>query len=162
MAPASARARACYGLVTCGDVPNYSVQLRVAGVCNETDTLPAFGTFLSEAYERGPANRRPDGVDAGSLSLTRPTATEDGVAELALDTRGRGPGARRHSASVLLVDRDTGLPVPLDYRSLTSPVLDAGGRLAGARLRIPAGTALPDSLRGYAIVDVFPLGHTAL
>ena len=37
-----------YGQVTCADVPNYSAQLRIAGVCNDTDTLAAYGTFLGE------------------------------------------------------------------------------------------------------------------
>ena len=39
-----------YGQVTCAEVPNYSVYLYVAGVCNPNDTLASYGTFLSDAY----------------------------------------------------------------------------------------------------------------
>jgi hypothetical protein len=47
--------------------------------------------------------------------------------------------------------------VTLDYRELTEPVLDPGGDISGVRLRLPAGTALPERLRAYLIVDAFPL-----
>jgi len=152
-----------YGQVTCADVPNYSVQLRVAGVCNETDTLASRGTFLSDRYERGGANERPAGVVAGAVALEPPTTTADGevVAPLTLKPGARFP-AGRHLVSVLLVDASSGTPVALDYRTLTRQVTDARGRVVGAELRIPAGTALPERVRIYTIVDVFPLGETIL
>ena len=84
-----------YGLVTCGDVPNYSLQLRVAGVCNSSDTLAAYGTFLSAAYERGDANRRPKGVRAGTVTLQPPTATADGEAVATLVLQAGRPLPRR-------------------------------------------------------------------
>ena len=147
-----------YGQVTCADVPNYSAQLRIAGVCNATDTLAAYGTFLGEAYRRGGANERPAGVQAGDLALTPPSAGADGelVATIRRDADAR-LRADRHLASILLVDAATGAPVTLDYLQLTEQVLDAGGQIARARLRLPAGTALPERLRAYVIVDAFPL-----
>ena len=34
--------------------------------------------------------------------------------------------------------------------------------MVGARLRIPAGTQLPASVRAYTIADVYPLASTQL
>ena len=148
-----------YGQVTCAEVPNYSVYLYVAGVCNQNDTLASYGTFLSDAYNpKGTANRKPKGVHGGKVTLTAPTPVADGeaVARLKLD-----PGARyrasKHVASILLVDADTGQPVSLDYRNLTTPVTDAKGNITEVHVRIPAGTTLPAHLEAYVIADVFPL-----
>lgn len=150
-----------FGQVTCGDVPNYSIQLRVAGVCNATDTLAAYGTFLSDRYERGGANERPSGVGAGAVSIEPPGPGTDGeaLARITLEpgTRFR---AEKHFLSLLLVDGSTGAPVGLDYRTLTTQETDANGNVVAARLRIPAGTQLPATLRAYTIADVFPLGTT--
>lgn len=64
-----------YAQVSCASVPNYSVYLYVAGVCNPNDTLASYGTFLSDRYDRrGSANLRPRGVRAGDLTLRPPTA----------------------------------------------------------------------------------------
>ena len=108
-----------YGRVTCADVPNYSAQLRIAGVCNADDTLAAYGTFLGHAYGRGgDANRRPTGVSAGPVTVRAPTATTDGeaVAQISLRRGVRYPAAK-HLVSILLLDAETGAPVALDYRS---------------------------------------------
>lgn len=153
-----------YGQVTCADVPNYSAQLRIAGVCNETDTLAAYGTLLADGYDqRGGANRRPRGVTAAPATLTPPGVGADGevVAALRLGDGARLP-ADRHLVSVLLVDRATGAPVALDYRGLTTQVVDGAGNVVGARLRIPAGTALPAATRAVTIVDVYPIAKSDL
>ena len=85
-----------YGQVTCADVPNYSAQLRIAGVCNDSDTLASYGTFLSDGYDGGGANAKPKGVSAGGVELTAPTASEDGaaVASLRLRAAARATGPR--------------------------------------------------------------------
>ena len=147
-----------YGQVSCASVPNYSVYLYVAGVCNPDDTLASYGTFLSHGYDRGGANVRPQGVHAGDVTLRAPTAIADGeaIARLELD-RGARFRSGKHLASILLVDADTATPVSLDYRSLTTPVTDERGDIREVRLRIPAGTQLPARLQAYVIADVFPL-----
>ena len=100
-----------YGQVTCASVPNYSVYLYIAGVCNPSDTLASYGTFLSDGYDARRRQPQPKGVRAGDVTLQAPTATADGeaVAQLRLD-----PGARyraaKHLASILLVDAETGEP----------------------------------------------------
>ncbi len=148
-----------YGQVSCASVPNYSVYLYIAGVCNPDDTLASYGTFLSDGYDRrGSANQKPKGVHAGELSLRAPTAIADGEATAQLDLdRGARFRAGRHLASILLVDADTGEPVSLDYRTLTTPVTDERGNVRDVHLRIPAGTSLPARLRAYVIADVYPL-----
>ncbi len=152
-----------FGQVTCADVPNYSAQLRIAGVCNQSDTLAAYGTFLSDGYESGGANAKPEGVYAKEVQFTAPTAGADGAAVASLRLRrGTRYRAAGHLVSILLVDDATLAPVNLDYRTLTSQVVDGAGNVTGARLRIPAGTQLPASVRAYTIADVYPLGSSTV
>ena len=151
-----------YGQVNCADVPNYSAQLRIAGVCNASDTLASYGTFLSDPYD-GPANAKPKRVKAAGVEFTAPTATEDGSAVASLRVRdGTRYPAAKHLVSVLLVDAATGAPVSLDYRTLTEQVVDGAGNVVGARLTIPAGMQLPPEVSAYTIADVYPLGSTNL
>jgi hypothetical protein len=151
-----------YSETNCADVPNYSAQLRIAGVCNAQDTLAASGTLLTGAYGSHAANHRPSGVRLTSLQLTPPGPNAPGtaLATLALAHGKRYP-ASKHVGSILLTGPG-GEVVPLDYRSATSPVTDARGNLRGIRLTIPAGTQFPSSVRAYAILDVFPLGSRFL
>ncbi|MCB0875748.1 MAG: PQQ-like beta-propeller repeat protein [Solirubrobacterales bacterium] len=152
---------AVYGEVDCPSVPNLGALLLVAGLCNDQEKLIASGTYLTSGY-RGPANRRPDGVALADITLTRPTATTDGsvAADLRL-SKGADFGAGEHTAGILLLDAATGRPLPLDYDGLTK-LRKSGGRITGADLRLPAGTALPDRITAYAIADVFPLGSRSL
>jgi outer membrane protein assembly factor BamB len=151
-----------YSEAVCSEVPNYSVQLHAAGVCNGQDVLAVSGTMLTDRY-RGPADRRPPGLRLASLHLRRPTASADGiaVARLALAPGARYP-SRRHVGSILLTDALTGEVVPLDYRADTAAEASRRGDLRTVHLTIPAGTELPSRIRAYAIADVFPLGARLL
>ena len=146
-----------YSETTCADVPNYSAQLQVAGVCNAQGTLAASGTLLTQGYGDRPANRRPKGVRLSSLELNRPSAGSAGsvVATLGLSRHARYP-ASRHVGSILLTGPG-GEIVPLDYHRETAVGTDARGNLTTIRLSLPAGTSLPGAVRAYAILDVFPL-----
>jgi outer membrane protein assembly factor BamB len=151
-----------YAETTCDDVPSYSAELHVAGVCNADDTLAASGTLLTDRYGPPAGLRRPAGVHLSSLELRRPAGGAPGVAvaRLALSPGARYPG-RVHVGSILLTDARTGAPVPLDYRSETSSRRSRRGDLRAIRLTIPAGVELPRRVRAYAIADVFPLGARA-
>jgi hypothetical protein len=151
-----------YSETTCADVPNYSAQLRFAGVCNAQDTLAASGTLLTGAYGSHAANRRPGGVRLASLQLTPPSPNGPGsaLATLAL-ARGKRYPASKHVGSIVLTGPG-GEVIPLDYRNATSPMTDARGNLRAIQLTIPAGTQLPSPVRAYAILDVFPLGSRVL
>jgi len=151
-----------YSETTCADVPNYSVQLRFAGVCNSQDTLAASGTLLTGAYGSHAANRRPAAVRLASLQLTLPGPSAPGSALATLGLkRGERYPASKHIGSIVLTGPD-GQVVPLDYRNATSPVIDSRGNLRGIQLGIPAGTQLPSRVRAYAILDVFPVGSRVL
>ena len=69
---------------------------------------------------------------------------------------GRGLGADRHSAAILLTDAAGGDVVSLDYRKALSHRVE-GGAIRAVRLALPAETELPRRVRGYVIADVSPL-----
>jgi outer membrane protein assembly factor BamB len=147
---------ALYGEVTCLDVPNYGPGLLLTGICNQTGTLVASGTFLTQRYDRrGGASSRPRGVRVGAVTLRRPTDGEDGEVTAPVSS---GPGwdPARHVLSILLTDAATGRPVGLDYAKLSA---FRDGRVT---VRLPAGTALPERLRATVLADVFPLAETPL
>jgi hypothetical protein len=146
--------------VFCPDVPTYGPLLVLVGLCNKQGKLEATGTYLTSGYERrGTANRRPHGVKLASVTLQRPTDQSDGSADARLSVRhGVRYPARSHVAAILLTDAASGQPVSLDYRRDTTMVIKRG-RLAGAHLRIPAGTSMPARVRAYVLTDVFPLGR---
>ena len=63
---------------------------------------------------------------------------------------------------MLLTNARSGAPIDIDYRGQTSVSVDGRGRILGVRLRLAAGTRLPQRLRAYVIVDAFPLGSRVL
>ena len=150
---------ALYVEVNCPDVPVYGPAFIAIGLCNDSLTLPASGTFVTGRYgSRGPANRRPRGVSVQSLDLNRPTATTpgDAVATMRL-AKGASFPASGHSLAILLTDADTGAPVSLDYKRALSTRSDTRGNLQRVRLRLPVGTILPARVRAYVVADVFPM-----
>ena len=57
---------------------------------------------------------------------------------------------------ILLVNPDTLQAYSLDYRNLLLSEADANGNLTRVTLRLPKGASLPDKLRAYVLLDVFP------
>ena len=148
----------------CPDVPVYGPALIAIGLCNRELRLPVSGTYITERYDRrGPANRRPRGLRVRGVELRRPTATNPGsvVARLSL-ARGAHFSAGRHAGGLVLTDAATGDVVPLDYRKALSQGVDRRGDIREVRLRIPAGTPIPERVRAHVIADVFPLGARKL
>jgi outer membrane protein assembly factor BamB len=147
-----------YAQVTCAKVPNYGAFLPQTGLCNPEGKLIAAGTYLTDPYRRGSANRRPRGLRVDRMRLKRPAQASDGaaVATLSLRRGARYP-ARRHVVSLLLVDAKSGEPVNLDYKRSTSISKDEQGNVSAVRVEIPKGTSLPGRVRAYVIADVFPL-----
>jgi outer membrane protein assembly factor BamB len=147
-----------YAQTVCASVPNYGPELTFTGICNPKGVLAASGTFESAAYH-GSANRRPAGVHASSVTLTRPTATTSGSATVTLGGA-RLPNPSRHVAAILLTNAATDTPVQVDYRPETSESTNAGGAIDGVHLTLPAGTRLPNHVRAYVIVDAFAISRT--
>ncbi len=88
---------------------------------------------------------RPAGLRIGAVALVRPTIGSAGSVQARL-AGGPLPSAARHVAAILLTDRASGAPVDIDYRGQTSLALDGRGRIVGVRLRLAAGTRLPQRL----------------
>ena len=149
-----------YAEAVCSTVPNYGPELLFTGICNPSGVLATSGTFISTAY-RGPASTRPAGVRAGRVTLVRPTATDDGSAEVRL-IGPQLPAAAHHVAAILLTDASSGTPVAIDYRTNTALNVDGAGGIDAVRLKIPHGTPLPLHLRAYVIVDAFPIAQALL
>jgi hypothetical protein len=151
---------ALYAEALCAKVPNYGPVLAVATrLCNGEGKLVASGTFVTKPYgARGPASVRPRGVSVSGLELQRPTASNEGSAKATLKVaRGAKYPARSHAAHILLTDAQTGEVVPITYRKNTTITKDKRGNIASVRLSIPAGTAVPASVRAYVVTDVYPL-----
>jgi hypothetical protein len=148
-----------YAETVCATVPNYGAELTLTGICNPSGLLAASGTFTSSAY-RGRASLRPPGLRVASLRLTRPGPGRSGSVVARLG--GRLPRARQHVAAVLLTDARDGSPVAIDYRMQTHISINAGGRIDGVRLTLPASMRLPRRIRAYVIVDAFPLASRLL
>jgi outer membrane protein assembly factor BamB len=137
-----------YAESTCATIPNYGPFLpTTTRLCNQDGKIIVGGTYLTQRYV-GPANAKPAGIALSALDLTRPTP---GSAGQATATLSKVPG-RAHEASILLTDAGTGEPVALDYAAATKT--DANH----VTLTIPAGTQLPQSVKAWAIADVYPLG----
>jgi hypothetical protein len=149
-----------YAETVCATVPIYGPELAFTGICNPKGVLAASGSFLSRAY-RGPADLRPLGVRAGPVTLVRPTAGNDGHADVALSGR-RLPVAAHHVAAILLTDAASGAPVAIDARANTSLTTGGAGRITGVHLNIPRGTQLPRRITAYVIMDAFPIRKTRL
>jgi hypothetical protein len=150
-----------YSETTCADVPNYSVQLRFAGVCNEQDTLAASAGRSHTALRRPRSNAQAEGVVSplSSSPGRRPGRPLPSWRRSA--SRARRYPAARHVGSILLSGPD-GEVVPLDYRSGDDDRDGPRGNLRQIRLALPAGTPLPATVRAYVILDVFPLASRDL
>jgi hypothetical protein len=142
-----------YAEIFCPEVPNYGPALLAIGLCNESGTLPAGGTFLTDRYDpRGGASSRPAGVRVADVALTRPTTTGAGEARATLDLPS-GYDPKAHVLSVVVVDAATLEPVTVDYVKATT--VSADGRTV--RVALPAGTEVPEQARLIVVADAFPL-----
>jgi outer membrane protein assembly factor BamB len=143
-----------YAETVCATVPNHGPELAFTGICNPSGVLATSGAFISNAYH-GAANVRPAGVRAGRVRLV-------GARAVVRLYGTRLPSAAHHVASILLTDARSGVPVALDYRTVTALQENADRRITGVRLTIPRGTRLPRRIRAYVIVDAFPVGQSLL
>jgi outer membrane protein assembly factor BamB len=146
-------------------IPTFGPYLVVAGLANNWyQKLLVNGTYITRQYPaEGAANRRPAGVRVASLEFEPPGEEADGSATATLAL---GPGAAypaaEHKAAILLVDEQAQQAVYLDYRLLLSQQADAQGNLGSVTLAIPQGTELPEHLKAYVLLDVFPLYQESL
>ena len=146
-------------------IPTFGPLMVMAGLANDVwRRLVVSGTYVTRPYpDGGSANARPAGVRIGALEYQRPVAGGEGSVSFLFR---REPGARyplaEHRPGILLVDRGSGTPLPLDYAHLVEADADGNGHLARVTLAIPAGTPLPERLDAVVLLDVFPLNRTPL
>jgi hypothetical protein len=143
-------------------IPTFGPYLVLAGLATDLyDKLVVSGTYVTRPY-RGPANKRPRGARVESVELVAPGA-EPGrvVARIALDAGAALPIAQ-HRPGIVLIDGESREPVALNYQENLTASADAAGNLREISLALPKGTALPRRLEAAVLVDVFPLGRTAL
>ena len=102
-------------------------------------------------------------MTAQGLRYQAATSSADGLVEEEIIV---APGSSYlksdHRPAILLVNSDTLEAVSLDYRNLLSSEADASGNLTRVTLKLPKGTKLPERLRAYLILDVFPLAQADL
>lgn len=144
-------------------IPTFGWPLVLSGLASGLwDRLVMSGTYVTRPY-RGPANRRPQGLQVTLVESVRPTEALPGqvVAHFRL-----APGASyrlsEHRVAMVLIDAVKGGVLPLDYRSRLTTSATPEGDLLQAVLTIPAGTDVSDDLEVVVLTDVFPLYRKSL
>lgn len=139
-------------------IPTFGPYLVIAGLANDwyKEMLVA-GTYITRPYD-GTANHVPNGIHVANVTYTAPTKDISGsvTATFTLD-----PGvtyqAANHRAGLLLIDPSTAEAVYMDYKANLSTTTDAVGDMRSVRLILPQGIKLPEQLRVYVMLDVFPV-----
>jgi len=140
-------------------IPNFGPKMVIAGLANNWyQNLLVAGTYVTRPYPTaGSANRKPAGIVLEDLEFTPPGRSTPGR----LKARFRyEPGAsyllKDHRPGLLMVDADTLEPVVLDYQHGLHARATPAGDLHSIRLAIPPRKPLPQHLRAYVILDVYP------
>lgn len=129
----------------CGRITFYGQFLQLLGYCNPTtDLLDVFG-----GAELRPLPDAAAPPDVGTATFV----AEPGRVTARLD--GSGLRADEHVLGVLLVDAETGVPVPLAYTDRTSVLAGADGAPAAVSVALPDDQP-PLAVRAYLMVDTTP------
>lgn len=134
--------------------PTYGPLLAMGGLLNANLKLVAAGTVLTEAYSEGGLGERPVDMDVASLTYDQPTFWRNGAVKVIFRN---GYQVDQHLTNVLLVDRASGKPYFLDYRSQISEEKDGAGQLVSVTLALPEDTAIGKNTDAYVMADAFPL-----
>lgn len=138
------RSPALNAVADCDRIANYGPFLKLMG-------MSAWDTGLMHIY---------GGADL-SLWSAAPQSLPDGVGEVAIAVGETEAVARvasgrvrrsEHAVGLLLVDPESGLPVPLDYAFATTVESDAAGAVTGVRVRYAPGT-IRSPVRVHYLVD---------
>lgn len=139
----------------CAGIPGYGTRMPITGMCDTAGVITAAGTYLAEVTQ-SPATRRPRGVTIGDVSLAQdrvsvPIEVAPSVSYRAAD----------HFVSILLVDEQTGRPVPLDYFSDTTISTDAAGTITGTSVAL-GDQVLPERMLAVVMADAHAAKRTTL
>ncbi len=138
-------------------IPTFGPYLVIAGLANNWyEKLLVAGTFVTRPYD-GIANHAPPGISMEDVSFTSPTKSQPGQVLATFSILpGDGYPVDEHRLSLLLVDPTTTEAVFMDYHANTSSQADAQGNLQSVTLNLPKGLSLPEHVRVYVLLDVFP------
>jgi len=138
----------------CGDITFYGAFMRVLGLCNpQTDALDVFGAALLEPWNGGAVT--PPVLAAGVLTWT---ADGDGVT---VEAGGSGLEPARDLIGLLVLDADTGAPLPLSYGTGTERTTDCEGYLE--TVSVPWGDVTPPArVRAWLLVGPYPAASEEL
>ena len=141
----------------CGEIDTYGVFLQSLGICNpDNDLLEVAGGGEMRLFEGGVVGA-PAGVGDVSFRLENSRVTATFVdTELA---------AGAHNFGVLVVDRTTGVAIPLLYTNATSTTADTSGKIATVSIDVstaPEVMARPDDMQVYLMVDLYPAATASL
>ncbi len=146
-------------------IPKFGPYLVIAGLANNWwEKLLVAGTYITRPYPAGgAANQVPKGIIVERLGYQPPTSRSDGWVRVAFHLE---PGAAyplsQHRPGILLVDAERVEAIPLDYHAHLRAQATEDGNLHSVRLLIPKGTRLPNRLRAYIMLDVFPFHQQEL
>lgn len=139
-------------------IPTFGPYLVIAGLANNwyKDMLVA-GTYVTRMYD-GAANSAPAGIQVSDIaylsakqefagSITASFTLDPGVSYLAAE----------HRAGLVLVDPATNEAVYMDYKANLSTAEDESGNVRSVTLILPADLELPEKLRVYVMLDVYPI-----
>ena len=129
----------------CGDINFYGPFLRRLGMCNpDDDTLTAAGAVILEPWSEGTAGT----VDG--TGIVNVIFEADAVR---VTFNGSTLNSDDHHVAILLVDAQTGAPLPLSYGTAGSRTVNEDGTLSGFTL-LTSGVTLPPEIRAYVMVDL--------
>jgi hypothetical protein len=146
-------------------IPTFGPLMVIAGLANKIwKKLLAMATYITRPYAAdGPANRRPVGVHVQEIDFSPPGRRKAGhcMARISLDEGHLYP-VNDHQAAILLVDRQKGEAIDLDYHNNLEQLGDELGNLRQIKLALPKGKRLPEKTSVYVILDLFPLYESKL
>jgi hypothetical protein len=121
-------------------------------------------TYITRPYPPGGlANKKPAGVHVQGIEYSPPSGKRSGsfITEIRVDAGYRYP-VSEHLGALLLVDRQKGEAVDLDYHNNLEQSGDGQGNLSKIKLNLPEGKRLPAKLSVFVILDVFPIHEARL
>jgi hypothetical protein len=146
-------------------VPGLGSSLVASGLANGVyDKLLVAGTFAAKPYPTsGSANKRPRGLQVSFVEYVQSTDRLPGQVVVHFRVaRGAHYKLAEHRHGILLIDRQLGEVVPLDYHAQLSARADPQGEVSQVVLTIPAGQSLSHDLGIVVLADVFPIHREKL
>jgi len=141
-------------------IPTFGPYMVIAGLANNWyQKLLVSGTYVTRPYD-GAACLAPQGIRVTDISYRPSDGKEPAQATAVFSLEpGASYPASDHRAALLPIDTQSDEAVYMDYLAGTSVGTDAGGNIKSVTLSIPVGTKLPQKMKIYVMLDVFPVAN---